>query len=436
MKHLRIIACLSSAILLVPHADAENWPGWRGPRGDGSADVAGPMQWDGESGENVRWKTALPGEGHSCPIIWGDKVFVTACLPSTEERVLICLHRDTGQQLWQKTVLKARLESKHALNSYASSTPATDGELVFVSFLEAGDEQIIAPNVSNERMIYPGTIVVAAYDFDGNKKWLVRPGDFICAHGFCSNPLPYHDKIILNGDHDGDSYLLALNKLSGEQVWKRPRRHKTRSYTTPLIRNIDGTDQLVLAGSLCVASFDPATGERNWNVEGPTEQFVASLVFDGSHFFAVGGYPTHHVIAIRPSGKGDVTNSHVTWHQTNVRCYVPSPVVVDGYLVVADDRGTANCFDTKTGQRLWQTRMGTHFSASLSVAGGLVYFFADDGVTRILRPGPKADVVAENKLGENVCSSPAFSNGQLFIRGKKHLFCIGEKNGGKEVRNQ
>jgi hypothetical protein len=117
MKHLRNVACLASAILLVPHADAENWPGWRGPRGDGSADVAGPMKWDGESGENVRWKTTLPGEGHSCPIIWDDKVFVTACLPSTEERVLICLDRDTGEKLWKKTVLKARLESKHALNS-------------------------------------------------------------------------------------------------------------------------------------------------------------------------------------------------------------------------------------------------------------------------------------------------------------------------------
>jgi outer membrane protein assembly factor BamB len=142
---------------------------------------------------------------------------------------------------------------------------------------------------------------------------------------------------------------------------------------------------------------------------------------------------THHVIAIRPDGEGDVTNSHVTWHQTNVRCYVPSPVVVDGYLIVADDRGTANCFDTKTGQRLWQTRMGTHYSASLGAAGGLVYLFADDGVTKILRPGPSADVLAENQLGENVYSSPAFSDGQLFIRGEKHLFCIGKKKLSKSL---
>ncbi len=223
----------------------------------------------------------------------------------------------------------ARLESKHALNSFASSTPATDGKLVFVSFLETGDQQIVAPNVgNNERMIYPGTMVVAAYDFEGNEIWMVRPGPFISAHGFCSNPLLYHDTVILNGDHDGDSYLVALNKFTGAEVWRRPRRHKTRSYSTPLIRNIEGKDQLVLSGSLCVASFDPATGESIWNVEGPTEQFVASVVFDGSLFFAAGGFPTHHVIAVRPDGKGDVTHSHVQWHETNVRCYVPSPVIV------------------------------------------------------------------------------------------------------------
>ena len=426
MRKLPTIAHLAAIFLLLQHANAEDWPGWRGPRGDGGADVAGPLKWNGETGDNVRWKTPLPGEGHSSPIVWGDRVFVTACLPSTQDRILICLSRDSGELLWQRTVLKARLESKHALNSFASSTPATDGERIYVSFLETGDQQIVAPNVgNNERMIYPGTMVVAAYDFEGNEIWMVRPGPFISAHGFCSNPLLYHDTVILNGDHDGDSYLVALNKFTGAEVWKRPRRHKTRSYSTPLIRKIDGSDQLVLSGSLCVASFDPTTGESIWNVEGPTEQFVASVVFDGNLFFAAGGFPTHHVIAVRPDGKGDVTHSHVQWHETNVRCYVPSPVIVDHYLLVADDRGTANCFDTKTGQRLWQERMGTHYSASLCTAGGLVYFLDDDGVTKILRPGPNPDLVAENKLGENVYSSPAFSEGQLFLRGQQHLFCIG-----------
>ena len=181
---------------------------------------------------------------------------------------------------------------------------------------------------------------------------------------------------------------------------------------------------MVLSGSKCLAGFDPNTGNRIWHVEGPTEQFVASMVYANGQFFAVGGYPTHHVIAVRPDGKGDVTESHVAWHKQNVRCYVPSPVVVGKYLLVADDRGTANCFDTKTGERLWQSRLGKHFSASLVTANGLVHFLADDGIMTIVRPGAKPDVVATNKLGEDAYSSPAIANGQLIIRGAQHLVCI------------
>ncbi len=191
MRKLPTIAHLAAIFLLLQHANAEDWPGWRGPRGDGGADVAGPLKWNGETGDNVRWKTPLPGEGHSSPIVWGDRVFVTACLPSTQDRILICLSRDSGELLWQRTVLKARLESKHALNSFASSTPATDGERIYVSFLETGNQQIVAPNVgNNERMIYPGTMVVAAYDFEGNEIWMVRPGPFIQRPWLLQQPSP------------------------------------------------------------------------------------------------------------------------------------------------------------------------------------------------------------------------------------------------------
>ena len=405
----------------------ENWPGWRGPRGDGSStDQSLPQMWDGPTGKNIQWKKSLPGEGHSSPVIWDNRVFVTVCVPETQDRALLCLDRETGNTIWKRSVLTARLESKHALNSYASSTPVTDGELVFVTFLEVGTEQVVAPNVSSVRMIYPGTMVVAAYDFSGRRVWLERPGPFVSAHGFSNNPVLYNNSVIINGDHDGDSYIVALDKQTGKEIWKTERRHKTRSYGTPLIRRIGKRDQLVLAGSQCVASFDPASGVRTWNVEGPTEQFVASVVYGDNQFFAVGGYPTHHVMAISPTGSGDVTDSHVQWHKTNVRCYVPSPVVVGDFLVVADDRGTASCFDTSTGKRLWQTRMGKHYSASLLNVAGLVYFVADDGVTKILKPAATPMVLATNELGENVYSSPAVSDGQLLIRSDRHLFSIAE----------
>ena len=403
----------------------EDWPGWRGVRGDGTTihnNVA--IDWDGASGRNIAWKSPLPGEGHSSPIVCGDRVFVTTCLQDEQLRLLICLDRQTGRQVWERNVVKARLESKHTLNSYASSTPTTDGELVFVCFLEPGTDMVWAPNVGTPRKIFPGKLVVAAYDFDGNQKWLVRPGSFVSAHGFASSPVVFQDLLIVNGDHDGESYLFALDKQSGKEVWRTPRRHKTRSYATPLLREIDGKMQMALAGSKCVAGFSPRTGERIWTVEGPTEQFVASMVYADNRYFVVGGYPTHHVLAVQADGIGNVTDTHVDWHKENVRCYVPSPVVVGEYLLVADDRGTANCFSTVTGKRFWQSRMGKHFSASLIATEELVYFLADDGNMKIVRPADKPDIIATNAIGENVYSSPAVADGQLFIRGVQNLYCI------------
>ena len=412
--------------LFASSVSAENWPGWRGPRGDGtSLEENAPISWNGAEGKNVAWKVAIPGEGHASPTIWGDRIFVVSCLPESEERVLLSLDRRTGKTLWQKTVVESPLESKHSLNSFASSTPITDGKLVYVAFLKVDGRTVPAPNVGKSRPITPGEMIVAAYDFDGNRQWISEPGEFISAHGFCSCPVIFEDLLIVNGDHDGNSYVVALNRETGDTVWKTPRRHKTRSYVTPIIREINGQQQMVFSGSKCIVSLDPRTGKMLWNVEGPTEQYVASMVYDSEKFYMAAGFSTHHVMAVRPDGKGDVTNSHVAWHTQEVRCYVPSPVLVDKYLIVADDRGTANCFETSKGERIWQGRMGSHFSASLVTAGGLVYFQADNGQTRVVKPGPDMEVVAENELGERSYASPAISDGQLFIRGEKHLFCIG-----------
>lgn len=414
------------AVALVMPSVAEDWPGWRGPRGDGtSLEESIPTEWDGESGQNIVWKTEIPGIGHGSPIVWQDRIFLVSCLTDTEERVLLCLDRRSGKRLWQRTVIKSPLETKHHLNSHASSTPATDGELVYVAFLEADGTTVPAPNVGQSRQVTPGRIAVAAYDFASHRRWIVRPGEFVSVHGFCSNPVLFEDLVIVNGDHDGDSYIVALNKETGETVWKVPREHKTRSYVTPILRDIAGKTQLVFSGSKHILSLNPRDGSRHWIVEGPTEQFVASMVSDNERFYMAAGFPTYHVMAIRPDGSGDVTETHVAWHVTNVACYVPSPVVVGPYVLVADDRGTANCFDSTTGERLWQGRLGRHFSASLVTAGGLVYFLADDGVTKLVQPGPELKVVAENQLGEWCHASPASSQGQLFLRGEKHLYCIG-----------
>jgi len=387
---------------------AENWPCWRGPRLDGtSLEKKVPIHWTATS--NIVWKTPLPGAGHASPILWADNLFTVAAL-NTQERVLLCLDRRSGAIRWQKTVLRSPLEAKHPLNSHASSTPATDGTLIYVAFLDQAE------------------MVVAAYDFTGEQKWLVRPGPFASKHGFCSSPILFKDKVIVNGDHDGESYLVALNQADGKTVWKTPRENHTRSYCVPIIRELAGRTQMVLSGDKCVASYDPNNGKLHWIIDGPTEQYVASLVYSerADLLFMTGGFPDHHLLAIKPDGLGNVTKTKIVWRTNKGVAYVPSPILEGDYLLIVSDSGVAHCFEAATGKLFWQERLGEHH-ASLVSADGLVYLLNDDGVMNVVRPGHEFQRLAKNELGEKTFASPAISDGRIFLRGDKSLFCIGSR---------
>jgi len=411
-------------------AAAEDWPGWRGPRGDGtSLEADPPLRWavgrDGTPDENIRWRVPVPGLGHASPIVVGQRVFVASCDADTQERLLVCLDADTGRTLWRQTVIRSPLEIKHKLNSHASSTPASDGRLVFVAFWETSDKRVPARNMPVDRDASFGPMVVAAYDLDGRQQWLVRPGDFASIHGFCSCPVVCDDTVILNGDHDGDGYVVALDRATGATRWKVARDHNTRSYCTPIIRTFAGRRQLILSGSRHVASYDPATGREWWRVEGPTEQFVASMVDDGRLVFLTAGFPDKLVAAIDPTGSGDVTATHVRWRSPRNCGYVPAPIMAGDRLLLTSDDGVASCLDPATGRRLWTARAAGHYSGSPVLAGGLVYFTDDVGVTKVVRPGPSFDVVAENDLREECYTSPAVSGGRIFFRTVGHLVCVG-----------
>lgn len=394
-------------LLVTPIALAENWPGWRGPRGDGtSTETDIPQHWS--DSENVAWKVEVPGRGHASPIVWRDRIFLASALEDRQERILCAFDRLSGKQLWQQTVLKAPLEEKHTLNSFASSTPATDGKLVYAAFLDQD------------------AMLVAAYDLSGKRRWLVRPGVFSSKHGFCSCPVLFENLVIINGDHDGNAYLVALDRATGETIWKAERENKTRSYVTPIIREYDGRTQLILSGSKCVTSYDPRTGKLHWIIDGPTEQFVASIVDAHGLLFMTCGYPDKHMLAIRPDGHGNVTNSHIVWRETRGASYVPSPIAIGDYFLLTADNGVASCFEATTGKRLWMERIGTRYSSSPVTCEGLAYFTSDDGETKIIRPGPKLEIAATNRLGENVFASPAISQGKIYLRGEKHLFAIGK----------
>ncbi|MFH1884515.1 MAG: PQQ-binding-like beta-propeller repeat protein [Planctomycetota bacterium] len=401
------LLCLAMPLILIfsNAAFAENWPGWRGPRGDGtSLEKNVPIRWSAT--QNIMWKVPIPGKGHASPIVWGRHIFVVTAIKEKKQRILLCLDRKDGKILWQRVVLEAPLERINSLNSYASSTPATDGQRVYVSFLD------------RDKMF------IAAYDFDGNRLWEVRPGVFASMHGYCSSPVLWKDKVIVNGDHDGTSYIVALSRATGQTIWKTPRPNRTRSYCTPIIRQIDGRNQMVLSGTMCVASYDPDTGEQHWLIDGPTEQFVASIVYNGELLFMTCGFPDRFIQAIRPDGRGNVTDTHVLWQKDRDCSYVPSPIAFGPYFLVVADNGVATCFEAKTGKSCWRERLGPHYSASLVSANGLVYFLSDKGVMTVVKPGAELDIVARNELGENTYASPAISDGQIFLRGAKHLYCI------------
>jgi outer membrane protein assembly factor BamB len=302
------------------------------------------------------------------------------------------------------------METKHRLNSHASSTPATDGDYVFTAFLEGQ------------------SVVVSAHDFSGKQVWQVRPVVFASKHGFCSSPILFEDKVIINCDHDGPGYIVALARTDGHQLWRIERPNQTRSYCVPLIKEISGRVQMILSGSKCVTSYSPQDGRLLWMIDGPTEQFVASIVHDENSNLLLmsGGFPEHHILAIKPDGIGNVTDTHISWRTNKGVSYVPSPLCEHGWFLIVSDSGIAHCFDAATGDIAWEERVKEHH-ASLVSAEGQVFFINDFGTLRVIKPGKDYQLTAESELGEKVFASPALSEGQIFIRTEKSLLCLGKR---------
>lgn len=353
----------------------------------------------------------MPGYGHASAIVWGNRVCTVTALPETQERVLLCLDRATGAILWQKTVVQGPLEKLHKENSYASGTPATDGQRVYAAF-RVGDD-----------------IVVAAHDLAGGEQlWLVRPGTHAGEWGFSNEPVLYKDKVILDGDSKGDSFLVALDRERGKTVWRVPRTNKGISYSAPLIRELAGRMQLIQCGDRRVTSFDPDTGEEIWTVDGPSQESVATPVYSerAGLLFINSSWPKQVIYAIRPNGAGNVTETHLVWQDAKGAPYVPSMIVVGDYLLSVNNAGVAFCYEAATGKVYWQEKLGKHHASPVLIEG-LVYLINDDGQINVIKPGPRFERVAQFELGEQCYASPAISDGQVFLRGFKHLFCFGRQ---------
>jgi outer membrane protein assembly factor BamB len=384
-----------------------DWPWWRGPQLDGHAEGSAPTEWS--PSKNVLWKASVPGKGFASPIVCGDRVFLATADEDAEKQLLLCFDRSTGKQLWSRDVHTGNFPKKHPDNSHASATPACDSEQVFVSF------------INNDGLW------VTAFDLEGKQLWQKEVGPFESEHGSGPSPVLFKSAIIVVGDNLQPSYLAALDRKTGEILWRTPRERLDvhANYASPLLATIAGKPQLVIAGYSKVTSYDPATGKLLWSCDGPAQVAACTAGFHDDLVFASGGFPEREILAIRADGSGDVTDTHIVWRGTKGVTYVPSPIYHDGYLYVVTDNGIAFCYQAETGEEIWQKRLDGKFSASPVIADGKLYITNEAGRTTVLKAAPEYEVLAENELPGDGHATPAIAAGQLYLRAGDTLYCVG-----------
>lgn len=428
----RPLAVLPLVWLLGPaNVPAADWPQWRGPEATGVSPETGlPTQWTEREG--VAWKAALPGLGTSSPIVWGDRVFVTSQVGSatftplggefegatparrssrTEEVTFVvqAFHRSDGRLLWDHRLpRKGSAPPFHLKHNLASPSPVTDGEAVYAWF---------------------GTGQLVAFTTAGALLWKRHLGEdfgpFDIRWGHGSSPVLYGDQLLLLCDHETGGYLVSLDKGTGQKRWKVERGEGARSYTTPLVIRPKSGDELVVNSRRRIDSLDPATGELHWHTGTENRSPVGMPVFDGALIYATRGYFSGPYLAVRPGGRGDVSETHVEWQVPTGAPYVSSLLHYQGLLYMASERGIATAVDPRTGEKVWRKRLGGVFTASPVAGDGKVYLLAESGDTFVVKAGFEGQVLALNPLGERALASPAISGGHIFVRTDHHLIRIG-----------
>ncbi len=408
---VRFILATFTVLLGLPGLQAEdNWTQFRGPTGRGHSTAGDvPIKWNMDS---VIWKKTLKGQGQSSPVNWGDRIFLTSASEDGRERYVFCLDRKDGKLLWEKTITCAAPENPHKMNSYATPTCATDGKRVVAFFGPGG---------------------LHCFDLDGEKQWSRQLGAFPGPWGVAASPIFLGELVIQNCDAEGASSLVAFDLKTGEQVWKTEREAKPRGgWSTPIVIGDGESQELILNGELGVRGYDPRTGKELWfckafNGRGsPVPDFANGLLH------VVSGKPGD-TYAVKPGGKGDVTGSHMVWHtKRRGGRDLPSPAVVDGYLLVVSMSGKATCYDAKTGKIYWKEKLGVKgefASAPLVLKGHVLLQNVYGGGVLVIKPGKNLEIVANNSLGAEVSemfrATLAPIKGQIFARSFSTVYCIG-----------
>jgi outer membrane protein assembly factor BamB len=406
---LRIASLLALVCALWPGLScvADEWPGWRGPDRSGiTSDSGAPTTWS--ASENIQWKAPLPGAGISNPVVWENRVIVTASEGSDHSELhVICLDRESGDVQWHHQLWGTAPSLFYPQSGMASPSPVTDGNRIFTFF---------------------GTGDVFCFDMDGGLLWqralAHEYGRFQNRFAASSSPLLFEGKLILQCDHYGDSYVLALDPETGANRWKVDRPEAWHSWSSPQIVEAEQSHELVLSGSTKLDAYDPDSGGKLWTVTGLSQECIPTPVVGNGLLYAVSG-PNGHHFAVRPGGRGDVTESHVLWKHRRGTSFVPSAIIVADRYYLVDDKGFARCWSIPSGKELWRKRFKGKFTASPVAADGKLYFVNEVGTTLVLdATTPEYKEIARNEIGEDVLSSPAIAHGSFFLRTSKHLLCI------------
>ena len=403
--------CLLGCLLAGVGLEAADWSQFRGGPSNGDAGNPGiPLEWSAVGTErNILWKTEIAGVGFSSPVVKGGKVFLTNCLEKDLERVVQCHDLETGRRLWSRSVLKAPLEVRHQLSSCANSTPAADERRVYSSFLDRD------------------RFVLVSHDHDGTEVWRKDLGRYVNKHGFCSSPILFNNLLLVGGDNDAAGFVAALKPETGELVWRHERKNPVRSFSVPVPHSVGGKDQILLSGCRSLTSFEPGTGKVLWEVETPTEKYVAATVVANGVALVSGSSPANTLWGVDPCAEAKGGADRVIWRESNNALYTCSPVAVGPRIYGVTDNGFAWCLEAKTGRRLWTERLGRAHHASLVHADGRILAFDEEGTCHVLSEGPEVKVLARNKLGDSCHATPAIAGNTLIVRTGKALWRLGEK---------
>ena len=423
---------------LINTTSAANWPQWRGADGSGvSTEKNLPSDWN--VSKNIKWKTPIEGRGHSSPIVWNNRIFLTTAVEGEvvpgakaikhmdgDKEFLhpdsvgadrkhtfkvVCIDRVSGKVLWQSVAWEGTpYDNRHRKSSYAASTPATDGKLVYAFF---------------------GTEGLYAYDFNGKLAWKAMLGNLgTVGMGTGTSPILYENLVIVQCDEENGaaSFIVAVDKKTGKEVWKTPRKVQV-SWSTPLLVHTAKRAELITSGTESIIAYDPATGKELWTHKGVESNAIPSPVANSDVAFLVAGFPAKIAMALKLGGSGDLTGSaSEVWKYSKGTAYVPSPILYQDYLYIMTDRGILTCLDARTGEVKYEggrIPIPATFTASPVAFDGKILLTSEDGDTFIIKAGPKHEVLGTNSVGEPVYASPAIADGRIFIRGEHNLYCIG-----------